>query len=114
MKGVPEMAKVSRGHRHHRLTKEMSDREVILTLAAGKPAAIALLFKLYEANVLSCLYALYVLDSIGIYGSNIFRIYADICEEDTNRFYNIIQKVCVSKVEIVKLKATLGHGWVDD
>ena len=108
------MAKVSRDHRHHRITYEMSDREVLLTLAAGKPAAIALLFRLYEANMLSCLYALYVLDSIGIYGSNIFRIYADICGEDSNRFYDIIQKVCVSKSEIVKLKATLGVGWVDD
>ena len=108
------MAKVSRGHRHHRLTHEMSDRDVLLTLAAGKPAAIQLLIKLCQADKGSTLYSLYVLDSIGIYGSNIFRMYADLCEEDMSRFFDLIHRVSVSEEEILKLKTTLGVGWVDD
>ncbi|MBR2704038.1 MAG: hypothetical protein IKE91_01045 [Clostridia bacterium] len=108
------MAKVSRGHRHHRITQEMSDSKVLLTMAAGKPAAIALLSKLYQADKGPFMYALYVLDSIGIYGSNIFRLYADVCDEDINKFYDVIHKVAVSEEEILNLKTTLGHGWVDD
>lgn len=108
------MAKVSRGHRHHRLTYEMSDLEIMLTMAAGKPAALSLISKLCMADKGSFFYALYVLDSIGIYGSNIFRLYADVCDEDISRFFDVIHKVCMSQEEILKLKTTLVHGWVDD
>ena len=96
------------GHRHHRLTYEMAEMEIYRVMCNGKPAALALILKLSKLHRFELLYALIVLDSIGIYGSSLFRLYTEICNNNERKFYELIQTLSVNEEKIIEVKNLLG------
>ena len=96
------------GHRHHRLTYEMAEMEIYRVMCNGKPAALALILNLAKLHRFDFLYALIVMDSIGIYGSSLFRLYTEICNNNERQFYELIQNLSMSEEKIVEVKNLLG------
>lgn len=101
------------GHRHHRLTQEMTEMEIYKVMCNGKPAALALILKLSKLHRFELLYALIVLDSIGIYGSSLFRLYTEICNNNERKFYTTIHELSMSSEKIVEVKHLLGVYRID-
>ena len=71
---------------------------IITKLSEGNPGAISVCIKLITENekidpdsTLAYLSSLLLLDSLGIYGSNIWILYKDICNQNINYFIAILR-----------------------
>ena len=73
-----------------RLTPKMTDSEKIITMASGKPATLDLLQRLVDDNHYMTIHSLEFFDTLGIYGSNIFRLYTDYCNESSFEFSGLV------------------------
>ena len=90
------------------LTPEMTDLEILRIMSSGKPAALLFLKRLIEHDQFEGMYSLMVFDRVGIYGSNIFRLYTNYCHENPTDFFNLISKMSTCTEKIVDVKKFLG------
>lgn len=86
----------------------MTEKEIYRVMCNGKPAALALILKLSKLHRFELYYSLIVMDSIGIYGSSLFRLYTEICENNELKFYTMIHELSMSREKVVEVKNLLG------
>lgn len=104
-----------------RLKLEQSLPEAVLAMSEGYPGAMTVLMNSIEkspsidpdAAMLGGFSFLMNLDTFGIYGSDIWILYKDICRENLSHAIGLVRAVqcgCVSKNDLLEaIKAERGH-----
>lgn len=83
---------------HNRIRAGMTPEGILSVMSGGNPGAINVMLKLLETASkaqmdmgFSGIMLLFHLDTMQIYGSNIWILYKDICEENISTMIDIIQ-----------------------
>ena len=87
------MTKQHKRKRSH-LQPNYSELQMIFILSEGNPSTLMIFSDLLHGHYLSCKFDFVllciILDSIGIYGSNITRLFYNYCYGDIDKFCNLI------------------------
>lgn len=74
-------------------------------MSDGKPASLSLLNKLLSVlGTYNFICAMEILDSLGIHGSNILRLFYDKCGEDFQKFVDFIELVKTDVSTIIETR----------
>lgn len=89
-----------------RLDFEMTTAEMLTTFSEGNPGAITVLIHLLKNNaaidpdsMLGHIGAITMLDVLGIYGSQIWLLYKDICHQDLSKMIAVLRAVQLGIVD---------------
>lgn len=94
--------------KRHRLRYDMSSHELISTISDGKPITLAFLIKEFQQMALfDFVCQCCILDSIGIYGSNIIRLYYEYCHGNSIDFHNLILKIASDTTLLIQIRSYL-------
>ena len=90
---------------------------IIMKMADGNPGAIGVMMDILKHaeeidpdNILGCTGTLFSLDSYGIYGSDIWMLYKDICEQDLYSMLALLRAVQLGFCHVDELIAAIRNG----
>ena len=89
------------------ITKDMKMHEIILKLADGNPGALQILMDLYNKDVASATKDMLWFDSMEIYGSKLYMLWADCSKRDDKKFEKTIQYLKQGKISKEKIHKNL-------
>ena len=73
-----------------RITTDMSMQDMLITMSEGNPGALICMIQMMNSDPMALL-DIMLFDSIGIYGSKIYKVWNDCCGRDMGKFKETIQ-----------------------
>ncbi len=85
-----------------RLSPGMTAEEMIWALSDQKPVTLCLLKKICDENPYKAFLLMVYLNNLGKYGSTIFKQFTDECDENVDKFFQIIMKEVIHKYALTE------------
>ena len=70
----------------------MSVEDVLMKMADGNPGALSCLIEFMNADPISALNSMMILDDLDIYGTKVYILWNDCCGRDINKFKETIKR----------------------
>lgn len=74
-----------------RITTNMSVEEIFNTMSDGNQDAVSCMKQMFRNNRVSAIQDIFFLDSMGLYGEKICKLWIDCCEQNERRFKETIK-----------------------